>query len=144
MSYLTTPCNLTFINDSTLEVQHTVHIHQAREELKPCICLLYPERNLLVLGVPSVYFDFDHRLPTHVRLAKIPQNLFECEQIKSQSTQFLNPHMYNCRINHMKLFPDGSRLLVTYSNERRESWCKIFTLPETLDDEGNSCVLSFV
>ena len=144
LSYLTTPRKLTFINDSNFEVLHTIHIHQARDELKPRICLLCPEKNLIALGVPYVYFAYDHRLPTHVRLAKIPQNLFECELINSQSTKFLNPHMYNCRINHMKLFPDGSRLLVTYANERRGSWCKIFTLPETLDDEGNSCALSFV
>ena len=138
LTYLTTPRILRFINDTNLEVQHTTHIHQCRDELRPYICLLHPERNLLALGVPSVYFNYDHRLPTHIRLAKIPENPHECHLINSEATQFLNPHMYNCRINNMKLFPDGSRLLVTYSNEKNGSWCKIFTLPDTVDYEGNS------
>jgi hypothetical protein len=103
---------------------------------------MHSEKNLLALGVPSMYFDYDHRIPAHVELVKIPQNPYEGQEIPSQSTQFLNPHMYNCRIHTMKIFPDGSRLIVAYSNEKNDSWCKLFTLPESLDDEGMSFLVT--
>lgn len=134
--YLTNPQLLTFANDSNFATQHSIRIHQANDDLNPAIFSLHSEKNLLVLGVPSVYFEYDHRIPAHVQFVKVPQNHHEV--IRFKPTQFVKPYLYNYRIHEMKIFPDGSRLIVAYSNDRNDSWCKIFTLPESLDDEGKS------
>jgi hypothetical protein len=133
--YLTQPHLLTFVNDSNFDAQYSIQIQLAKNELEPSVFSLNSD-SLLALGVPQVYFDYHHRIPAHVEFVKIPQHPYECKVIPSQSTQFVNPHIYGCRIHNMKYFPDGSRLIITYSNDKEGSWCKIYTLPESVDDQG--------
>ena len=135
--FFASPQLLTFVNNLNLNAQHLIQIHLAKDDIKPSTFTLNSERDLLLaLGAPMVYFDYNHRIPAHVELVKIPQHPDKCKVIPSHSTQFVNPHMWNCRIQNMKFFPDGSRLIVVYSNEQKDSWCKIFTLSELVDDDG--------
>ena len=144
LAYLTKPNHLNFVHDSNS--QHSIHIHQAKNELMPSVFALHLESTMLALGVPFVYFNYEHRIPTHIQLVKLPENPRNCEvhEIPSLLTKFVKPTMDECRINKLKFFPDGSKLIVIYSNEKNESWCKIFTLPKSLDDEGNFLLYVFL
>lgn len=133
--YLSDPQHVTFINLSNLDA-HSLRINMIKDDLTPSTFSLHPERNVLVLGILSQYYEYEHRIPAHIQLIKIPENPFQATVITSP--QFVNPHLYECRIQKMKIFPDGCKLFVTYSREQQGSWCKMFTFPESFDDEGNS------
>ncbi|XP_028405709.1 uncharacterized protein LOC114528275 [Dendronephthya gigantea] len=133
--YLNDPQHVTFINYSNLN-EHSLRINMINDDLTPSTFSLHPEKNLLALGILSQYYEYEHRIPAHIQFLKMPENPFQATVITS--SQFVNPHLYECRIHKMKIFPDGSKLFVTYSREQEGSWCKIFTFPESCNDEGNN------
>lgn len=136
LASLTNCVCLTLFHDSSLDAQRVIHIQPPRNDVKATTFSFHSEKNILVLGVPSVYFDFERRIPAHINIASVPQNALSENVDEPVQTRFVYPHMRNCQIQTMKFFPDASRLIVTYSSESDGSWCTLFTLPQLLDDEG--------